>query len=49
QELEDSYGIKVRDEEAAKIMTVGQAVEFVLASGVTTHPSATASRGSDPE
>ncbi len=49
QELEDSYGVKVPDEEAARIQTVGQAVEFVLASGVTTHPSATASRGSDPE
>ncbi len=49
QELEDSYGVKVSDEQAAKILTVGQAVEFVLASGVATHPSATASRGSDPE
>jgi acyl carrier protein len=33
QELEDSYGVKISDEEAAKILTVGQAVEFVLASG----------------
>jgi acyl carrier protein len=31
QELEDSYGVKMSDEEAAKILTVGQAVEFVLA------------------
>ena len=31
QELEDSYGIRISDEEAAKILTVGQAVEFVLA------------------
>jgi acyl carrier protein len=36
QELEDSYGVKISDEEAARILTVGQAVEFVLASGVTT-------------
>ena len=47
QELEDSYGVKISDEEAAKILTVGQAVEFVLASGVT--PSAAASQGPDPE
>ena len=33
QELEDSYGVKISDEEAAKILTVGQAVDFVLASG----------------
>jgi acyl carrier protein len=31
QELEDSYGVKMPDEEAAKIVTVGQAVDFVLA------------------
>ena len=31
QELEDSYGVKMSDEEAAKITTVGQAVEFVVA------------------
>jgi acyl carrier protein len=44
QELEDTYGVKISDEEAAKILTVGQAVEFVLVSGV-----ATASTGSEPE
>lgn len=33
QELEDSYGVKMSDEEAARILTVGQAVDFVLASG----------------
>jgi acyl carrier protein len=32
QELEDSYGLKVSDEQAAKILTVGQTVDFVLAS-----------------
>ncbi len=35
QELEDSYGVKMSDEEAAGILTVGQAVEFVLTSGVS--------------
>jgi acyl carrier protein len=36
QELEDSYGIKISDEQAAKILTVGQAVDFVLGSGAPT-------------
>jgi acyl carrier protein len=36
QELEDSYGVRISDEEAAKILTVGQAVDFVLAHGVGT-------------
>ena len=31
QELEDSYGVVMTDEQAAKIVTVGQAVDFVLA------------------
>ncbi len=39
QELEDSYGVKVPDEQAAKIVTVGHAVDFVLAHGVTSEPS----------
>ena len=30
QELEDSYGVKMSDEEAARISTVGQAVDFVV-------------------
>jgi acyl carrier protein len=34
QELEDSYGVRVSDEEAAKILTVEQAVDFVIAHGV---------------
>jgi acyl carrier protein len=37
QELEDSYGIKISDEQAAKILTVGQAADFVL-----THTASTA-------
>ena len=41
QELEDSYGVKISDEEATRILTVGQAVEFVLASGITTTNQAT--------
>jgi len=32
QELEDTYGVRVTDEAAAEILTVGQAVDFVLAS-----------------
>jgi acyl carrier protein len=31
QELEDTYGVKMSDEQAARILTVGQAVDFVLA------------------
>jgi acyl carrier protein len=30
-ELEDHYGIRIPDEEAAKILTVGQAADFVAA------------------
>jgi acyl carrier protein len=30
QELEDTYGVRMSDEEAAGIKTVGQAVDFVL-------------------
>jgi acyl carrier protein len=30
-ELEDSYGIRIPDEDAAKILTVGQAADFVFA------------------
>jgi acyl carrier protein len=41
QELEDSYGVQMSDEDATRILTVGQAVEFVLASGVTSTGEAT--------
>ena len=34
QEREDSYGVKMSDEQAAKIVTVGQAVDFVLEHSV---------------
>ena len=30
-ELEDSYGVRIPDEEAARITTVGQAADFVAA------------------
>ena len=40
QELEDSYGVRISDEQASQIRTVGQAVEFVR--------SATESRASAP-
>jgi acyl carrier protein len=50
QELEDSYGVKISDEEAARILNVGQAVDFVLASdaGQAAARSAAASTGADP-
>ena len=44
QELEDSYGVQISDEEAAKILTVGQAVDFVLAN-----PAVAASKGPEAE
>ena len=31
QELEDSYGVTMTDEQATEILTMGQAVDFVLA------------------
>jgi acyl carrier protein len=30
QELEDRYAVQISDEQAAKILTVGEAVDFVL-------------------
>jgi len=33
QELEDTYGVSMSDEQAARILTVGQAVDFVLVHG----------------
>ena len=51
QELEDSYGVKISDEQAARILTVGQAVDFVLASdaAAVAAQSATARQGPDAE
>jgi acyl carrier protein len=36
QELEDTYGVQMSDEQAARVLTVGQAVDFVLAHEVRT-------------
>ncbi len=45
QELEDSYGVRISDERAAQIRTVGQAVEFVLSvTGGDAHASAAGER-----
>ena len=44
QELEDSYGVRMSDEQAARILTVGQAVDFVLAHA----PSHVLSPGPSP-
>jgi hypothetical protein len=42
--------VTISDEQAADILTVGQAVDFVLSSGaVSSHSSATTSPGPDPE
>ncbi|HEX8976755.1 MAG TPA: acyl carrier protein [Solirubrobacteraceae bacterium] len=56
QELEDSYGVKMSDEEAARILSVGQAVDFVMASGAASdrpgsesRSQAAASQGADAE
>ena len=38
QELEDSYGVKMPDEQAAKIVTVGQAVDYVIEHGGPNEP-----------
>jgi acyl carrier protein len=35
QELEDQYAVRISDEQAAKILTVGQAVDFVFATGAS--------------
>jgi acyl carrier protein len=48
QELEDSYGVRISDEQAVQIRTVGQAVDFVLSvGGDGTQASAPASAGRD--
>jgi acyl carrier protein len=35
QELEDTYGVRMSDEQAAQILTVGAAVEFVISHNGT--------------
>ena len=37
-ELEDGYGIRIAEDEAERIKTVGQAVDFVL-THVSAHPA----------
>jgi acyl carrier protein len=37
-ELEDSYGVRIPDEQAARILTVGQAADFVSAHAPETSP-----------
>jgi acyl carrier protein len=37
-ELEDSYGIRIPDEQAARILTVGQAADFVSSHAPETAP-----------
>ena len=49
QELEDSYGVRISDEQAAKIRTVGQAVDLCSMRAGETHASASASAGPDAE
>lgn len=49
QELEDAYGVRISDEQAARILTVGQAVEHVLASGLADPRQPTASPGRDAD
>ena len=50
QELEDSYGVSISDEQAADIRSVGQAVDFVLSSATETVPrSQVPSAGADSE
>jgi acyl carrier protein len=39
QELEDVYGVRISDEQAADIRTVGQAVDFVLATAPSGPPT----------
>ena len=39
QELEDSFAVKMTDEQAARIATVGQAVDFVLEHAAVSEPS----------
>ena len=38
QELEDTYGVRMSDEEAARIRTVGQAADFVLSMTADREP-----------
>ncbi|MGH2832268.1 MAG: acyl carrier protein [Solirubrobacteraceae bacterium] len=39
QELEDTYGVRIPDDRAADILTVGQAVDFVVAHTENSPPT----------
>jgi acyl carrier protein len=39
QELEDTYGVRISDEDAAQILSVGQAVDFIVAHAPDARPS----------
>ncbi|HEX4805105.1 MAG TPA: acyl carrier protein [Conexibacter sp.] len=47
QELEDQYGVRISDEQAAKILTVGQAVDFVVDSIGPAHGAAAGAVATD--
>jgi acyl carrier protein len=50
QELEDTYGVRISDEQAANIQTVGQAVDFVQGvTGGEAQASTPANAGRDAE
>ena len=49
QELEDTYGVKMSDEQAAGIQTVGAAVDFVLAQPKSAAAGGVADREPDPD
>ena len=44
QELEDTYGVTMTDEQAAGIQTVAQAVDFVVAHPAANHAAAPSDR-----
>ena len=39
QELEDTYSVRISDEDAAQILTVGQAVDFIVARASDSQPT----------
>ena len=47
QELEDTYGVRMSDEQAARIRTVGQAVDFVISETSTGLPGGESSADGD--
>lgn len=39
QELEDTYSVRISDEDAAQILSVGQAVDYIVARAPDSQPS----------